>query len=316
MNRASIFKTGIVLLITVALYIAVQVGAAFIIPRILTEGMGYYIFISVFELLLFGAPALIFLLFQKPRVRVFGGPVSVEQIVLAVIIGVCAYYVSSFVQTLWQLLLRLTGYQPLVPELPLMEGAAGFAVMAVSVAVIPAFVEELMFRGLLFQSLRTEKKLTGAILISSALFMLMHGTVENLPYTFLAGALLAYLAYRSSSLWPGIVMHLTFNLTSVVLFYITNTSGFFSQQTLPDLSDTGVYAASLLVAIPFATIAAGLCFLMLFLFRKVSRPAVQVARQPDRAPWALKWLPILISVFLLVMFMFFMFFATLISGML
>ncbi len=91
-------------------------------------------------------------------------------------------------------------------------------------AVIGAPVfEELIYRGLLQTTLH---EMTGwrirwlVVFITSAIFTVMHlGGVpwQALPSLFVLSIVLGYLYERTGSLWPGIVTHLLFNLTSTAL---------------------------------------------------------------------------------------------------
>lgn len=76
----------------------------------------------------------------------------------------------------------------------------------VYVAVIPAVVEELLFRGTVCKSLRTYGD-RSAILISAVLFSLMHANAEQAIYTFVAGLLLAWIYVRTENIAFPIVLH-------------------------------------------------------------------------------------------------------------
>ncbi|MCA9134861.1 MAG: CPBP family intramembrane metalloprotease, partial [Planctomycetales bacterium] len=83
-------------------------------------------------------------------------------------------------------------------------------------AVTPAICEELLFRGFVLSSLHRYSA-TWAIVLSALLFGLMHVLTSNvlaierfLPTTFL-GLLLAWIALRSGSIWPGMLVHMGHN---------------------------------------------------------------------------------------------------------
>ncbi|MFO0878559.1 MAG: ABC transporter permease subunit/CPBP intramembrane protease [Gemmataceae bacterium] len=98
--------------------------------------------------------------------------------------------------------------------------------LVVSMAVIPAVVEELFFRGFLQSALLGARVRPGrAILTSSALFAAFHLLVsdalaiERLLPSFLLGLVLGSLAYRSGSVLPGMLLHLVHNGSIVFLGY-------------------------------------------------------------------------------------------------
>ena len=83
-------------------------------------------------------------------------------------------------------------------------------------AFTPAICEEFLFRGFVLSSLH-KYSITGAIVLSAVLFGLMHVLTSQvlaverfLPTTFM-GLILAFVALRTGSLWPGIVLHALHN---------------------------------------------------------------------------------------------------------
>ncbi len=73
-------------------------------------------------------------------------------------------------------------------------------------AIIPAFVEELLFRGTICRSLTVYGKGT-AVVASAVLFALMHSNIEQLLYTFIAGLLLGWVYVETKSLAFPILLH-------------------------------------------------------------------------------------------------------------
>lgn len=86
-------------------------------------------------------------------------------------------------------------------------------------AVFAPFVEEVFFRGFLFQGLRQRHGWVGAMLISSAIFAIGHLDLASLIPTFILGSLLAYVYHRSNSVWPGIILHFLVNGSSLCAVY-------------------------------------------------------------------------------------------------
>ena len=85
-------------------------------------------------------------------------------------------------------------------------GAPGW-LLVLALALLPALVEELFFRGALLSGL--EKWGQGAaILVSSLCFALVHGSAANFLGPLVAGLLFGYLTVITGSLWPAVVGHL------------------------------------------------------------------------------------------------------------
>ncbi len=90
-----------------------------------------------------------------------------------------------------------------------------------TVAVVFApLVEEMFFRGFLFQGLRSRYGWINAMLVSSAIFALGHLDLASLIPTFILGNVLAYVYHRSNSVWPGILLHFLNNAFSSCVAYL------------------------------------------------------------------------------------------------
>ncbi|CAN5524493.1 ABC transporter permease subunit [soil metagenome] len=96
----------------------------------------------------------------------------------------------------------------------------------VAVGIIPPIVEELFFRGYLLGAFLSIGRPIWAILSSAVLFGLFHLLVgssfalERFVPTTLLGILLAWIAWRTGSIWPCIMLHITHNtLLSLMGYY-------------------------------------------------------------------------------------------------
>ena len=86
-----------------------------------------------------------------------------------------------------------------------------------ALAVVPALCEEWFFRGYLISGLRTRLSPLQTVLASATLFGLFHVIVRDmlfferfLPSGFL-GLMLGWLAVRTGSVWPGMLLHVLHN---------------------------------------------------------------------------------------------------------
>jgi hypothetical protein len=84
-----------------------------------------------------------------------------------------------------------------------------------SLALVPAFCEEFLFRGLICRRLMPYGKPL-AVLGSAILFGLMHGNLGQLFYTTMAGVMLGWCFVETGSIWPGVIAHMLNNLTGFV----------------------------------------------------------------------------------------------------
>jgi membrane protease YdiL (CAAX protease family) len=85
--------------------------------------------------------------------------------------------------------------------------------------VFAPFVEELFFRGFLFQGFRQKYGWVGGAFLSSIIFGLAHLDLVALIPTAILGFLLAYMYHRSNSVWPGIILHVLINALGLCAAY-------------------------------------------------------------------------------------------------
>ncbi|MCP4945390.1 MAG: CPBP family intramembrane metalloprotease [Planctomycetaceae bacterium] len=113
-------------------------------------------------------------------------------------------------------------------------------------ALTPAVIEELCFRGYLFSAIRGAVSPLRTVLITALLFGLFHvltGSallVERFVPSTLMGLIIGWVAYRTGSVFPGIVIHFVHNgLLNTVLYYQDQLdflgAGFDDQTHLPPL---------------------------------------------------------------------------------
>ena len=103
----------------------------------------------------------------------------------------------------------------------LLSGIAG----ALHACIFGPIVEEIGFRGLVLDGLlKTRCRPWLAILISALLFALLHGLGANFVTALLFGILAGWLYWRTGSIIPGLIIHVTNNsLTAIDLSDQTNT---------------------------------------------------------------------------------------------
>ena len=86
--------------------------------------------------------------------------------------------------------------------------------------VLAPLVEEIFFRGFLFQGFRQKYGWVAALLLSSFIFAAAHLDPVSFIPTFILGSVLAFIYHRSNSLWPGIIFHFTINALGLCTVYL------------------------------------------------------------------------------------------------
>lgn len=100
-----------------------------------------------------------------------------------------------------------------------------WSMILICFSIIPAVCEEWFFRGMLLRSLLKTKAAWKAIVISAIVFGVFHMisssaiAIDRLVPSTLVGLMLGYLAYKSNSIWPGILLHSLNNAIVIFLAY-------------------------------------------------------------------------------------------------
>ena len=118
--------------------------------------------------------------------------------------------------TLLNPLLRPGEEQGLVPDRWRPEDAAPFAANLGLTALAVPVVEELTFRGAGYSLLARYGRVV-AIVGTAVLFGVGHGLVLALPILVAFGIGLAWLRSRTGSVFPGMILHGTFNAVAVLV---------------------------------------------------------------------------------------------------
>ena len=97
----------------------------------------------------------------------------------------------------------------------------GLFVNIFMIAILPAFAEEILFRGAIASLLKdSTKNVHVAVFLSSFIFAAIHLQFYGFLPRFLLGMALGYLFFWSGSLWLPIVAHFTNNFLSVIVEFL------------------------------------------------------------------------------------------------
>ncbi|MBC7721070.1 MAG: CPBP family intramembrane metalloprotease, partial [Pedobacter sp.] len=119
-----------------------------------------------------------------------------------------------------------------------MKTFADYLVSLVLIALAPAIVEEVFFRGGV-QQLFTNwfKKPWVAILVTSILFSAVHMSYFGFLPRAMLGAVLGLLFYYSKNIWTNILMHFLNNGIAVTQLYYMSTKGKLDKKALDAMDE-------------------------------------------------------------------------------
>ncbi len=136
----------------------------------------------------------------------------------AALIGLGAWLGLSL-PVLWLQDALLSGQAEAAESLKSSLGIDGVALplLILSLAIVPALGEELVFRGAILGLLEKRWTPTSALIGQAVLFGLMHGSVFRFLPTALLGLVLGHLAKKTGSVWPGVLAHAMTNAIALSL---------------------------------------------------------------------------------------------------
>lgn len=142
--------------------------------------------------------------------------------VLAIIIGFVLYYLTMGVSLIYQNILIMLGFTHITTGVgTIYSGWEVFAMQLITVAFMPAFFEEFVDRGLLMSVFRNEENEKKVIIILAIIFAFVHQNITQTGYTLVGGLVIAFMAVKTRSIWPGVIIHFINNGVSVVIDYTT-----------------------------------------------------------------------------------------------
>ena len=223
--------------IAVILYVAISYGLSFLlvliswgfpsISALYTETnatLAFEIIVTIFAIVI---PFLIIHYMMKkekvsevlPFGTTYDKGVATALVMIFIPVMILSAIAINSVSSIFQEMLGIE-FQSTVGDFSL-KGAKEIFMGVLSIAVVPAIVEELVIRGIVMQPLRKYGD-RFAIIVSAVLFACMHGNMVQIPYTVVGGLLLGYLAVTTGSLWPSVILHFVNNLYSVIIIAVND----------------------------------------------------------------------------------------------
>ena len=142
----------------------------------------------------------------------------------------------------------------------------------VYMAVLPAIVEEFLFRGVLFQGFRS-CGLFKTAMITSLMFALAHGNLNQFLYAFTIGLFMAYLVEASGSVYASMLTHMCLNTVTVVMVYLERVLPENIRHAVVVAENTSVRDLSPVYWIVYGAITLACLILAVIVVRRIAKTA-------------------------------------------
>jgi len=159
--------------------------------------------------IVFVAPLLGYFVVKKIKVAQAGrlAPCSFGTVLISVVIGAVAAVLTDEVDRVVTRFIAIPPeFEQLTTEMVQVDNLLQGVVVVVAVVLLASVFEELLFRGVLQQALESRLDTTNAVLLTAFIFSFFHPP-QWIIQVLLLGILLSYLAWRSGSILPGIIVH-------------------------------------------------------------------------------------------------------------
>lgn len=128
----------------------------------------------------------------------------------AVFVSLGASVIGLSASTLLSFFLSFLGVAPVMGSLSIPSQASAAILFVLRITLIAPFIEELVFRGIIMNTLRRFGD-SFALCISAILFALFHENLVQAPNAFLMGLVIGYFTLCTGSLWVGVLIHVINN---------------------------------------------------------------------------------------------------------
>ena len=162
-----------------------------------------------------------------------GQKISLLPISVSIVLAIIAIFLFTPLMDLVEYGFMNLGYNPdnTIPMQDKMSASlSSFMLGLLIYALLPAIAEEIVFRGVIQKSILSKYNGFTAIFVSTLLFVLMHGALQQTVYQLIMGIMLGYVACVGGSILYSIILHFL-NNTFVLLFGCFNLVGYLSEET-------------------------------------------------------------------------------------
>jgi len=124
--------------------------------------------------------------------------------------------ITLAISTGWLYVVRQWADLP-TPDLSTMAMTDSPAMQILLIAVTPAIVEEVAFRGIIFGAFLRSLRGWETVVVSALMFMVLHAAVPSFPHLLVLGVILGVLRLKSGSWLPGVFLHFTHNYLVILM---------------------------------------------------------------------------------------------------
>lgn len=183
----------------------------------------FYVRTFILQVAIIGVPPLLYLIYNKMDISqvIRLNRIKLKEAFLVIGMAIFGYGIVIFINYIWMWAISHIG-PPIPQPTPPADSGGQYLAALLSIAIMPALVEEFLFRGVILRGYEAMGR-KASVIMSGLLFALLHMNLASLPSIIFLGITISYIVQRSDSILSGIIYHFMNNTIAVTLVYISNT---------------------------------------------------------------------------------------------
>lgn len=137
-------------------------------------------------------------------------PISVGRAIGIALLAVFAFMLVNTVSIYYYAFVEMSGGVIYDAGYEIPDSTIGIIGMFFLIVALPAVFEECLFRGVLLNATESRGGKT-AVVVTTLLFSLLHGSLLGLPSEWIGGTIMALLVLRLGSIYASVIYHTVFN---------------------------------------------------------------------------------------------------------
>lgn len=181
-----------------------------------SKPLGQYNYILVVEIFAVAIPAVLLCLFNgSGLIKTFGiKSMRFHKVWKCIGLGICLQPVAILVNSMWQKLVNVSGSGSSVPS-----GMKEMLIVFAFTCIVPALSEEFLLRGMYLSAVK-KNGYTFSVIVTTVMFVLLHADLSTVAAHAILGAAAAFAVLNTNSVFAGILVHLSFNFSGMMVDYI------------------------------------------------------------------------------------------------
>ena len=221
----SIYKTYMIYFICMICFLAVRIAYAngfLSFKDAMVNNMFSTIIIQVIIMFLLPFGLYCMLLKVKPK-KLFNTcnyyKLNKKAIIVSFAIGIVVFLLNIAVSTFFSSVISFFGYRSAGGSASSGDYSVSNLILDLTLtALLPAFCEEFLHRGMLLQGTK-HAGFKRAIIMSAIMFGFMHFNINQFFYATFVGIILGLISVVAKNIWPAVIVHFTNNAIGIYIEY-------------------------------------------------------------------------------------------------